>query len=72
MIGGAVAENLHIEKFTDTNLPDVASTDMDTETDTGNGAETFNHDTGNTFEENIEQQAHVKTCLFQSENCTNC
>ena len=42
------------DTLTDRNLPDVASNDMDTETDTGNGAETFNHETGNTVEHSNE------------------
>ncbi|KAM9471315.1 uncharacterized protein ACWYII_007190 [Salvelinus alpinus] len=74
---GAVAENQSPNEndkkdtVTDTNLPDVTSNDMDTETDTGNGAETFNHATGNTIEgsneENIQQQPHV----LREHGCSN-
>ncbi|XP_029629926.1 uncharacterized protein LOC115207015 [Salmo trutta] len=70
---GAVAENHPNEKetVTDTNLPDVISNDMDTETDTGNGAETFKHATDNTVErsneENIQQQPHV----LRQHGCSN-
>ena len=74
---GAVAENQSPNEndkkdtVTATNLPDVASNDMDTETDTGNGAETFNHATDNTVErsneENIQQQPHV----LRQHGCSN-